>query len=163
MGLTLVNLVLATVLLIGGIMALKLAPGHALLVAAFVVAIVFVIVQAVVAVLTQIDMAAVIADIMPGMMQAAGTKAGAGGDQAAVMAMAAKVGMYVGLAFSLVLALAKLIFYAVGTLYSAVRTSASCLKPRRPGTPGRTLAERDRSRISCVVTLVYGRCRRSRS
>ena len=119
LGPVLANLVLSGGLLAGGILALRMAPkSRKFLIAVFLAGIVFEIVRVIVQSHMQIDMAAVISDSMSRMMQTAAPKGRPGADQAAAFAsMAAKVGVFVGLAVTVIFGLAKVIFYVVGVLY----------------------------------------------
>ena len=115
----LLNVLIGSSLLTGGILALKLNPtGSRLLIAAFTTAIVFEILRAVLQTFMQIEMAEVMYDSMSRMMQATPSRSGAVPAEAtAVTAVFMKIGVYVGLAFTLAFALAKVIFYAIGTRY----------------------------------------------
>jgi hypothetical protein len=116
MGFALANLVVAGGMLAGGIMALNRFPAaRALLLVVFAVAVPFEVSRSVVNVLMQRDIAVVLSDLMPRLMETSPPAHGPNARQAAEMGeMAAKVVLYLGLAFTLAFSLAKLIFYAVG-------------------------------------------------
>jgi hypothetical protein len=118
-GLGLLNVAFASCLLAGGIMMLKMNPkARTFLVTVFAAVIVFEIVRAVVTVFMQLDIAAAMSDVMPRMMMAAGPKGGPGAEQgAAFMGTVAKASAFVGMAFSLGWALAKMVFYGVSACY----------------------------------------------
>lgn len=119
LGFFLLNVVIGGSLLTGGILALKLNPkGIQLLIIAFTTAIVFEILRAVLQTFMQLEMAEVVPDSMSRMMQATAPRRGSGAAEgAAVAAVFMKICVYVGLAFTLAFALAKVIFYAIGTRY----------------------------------------------
>jgi hypothetical protein len=122
LALLLANTVLAGSLLAGGIAALRMVPkARTFLLAVFVAAILFVILRAVIEAFGQIEMAAVISDSMRNAMATAvprGPAAGQATAQATHMAtMFAKVGVFLGMAVTVVLALAKVIFYGIGARY----------------------------------------------
>jgi len=106
-------------LLAGGIITLGIKPaGRRLLIGAFAVAVVFEVLRAVFHVFMQIEMAAVMSDSMSRIMEATSPAGAPGADQAAtIAAVATQVGVFVGIAFTCVYVLAKLIFYAVGIHY----------------------------------------------
>jgi hypothetical protein len=118
-GFALLNVGLAASMLVGGIMALKRAPkARALLMTVFAVALPFEISRCTVQAFMQWETASVISDIMPRMMGASAPANGPGAQQAAAMgSVFAKVGIIVGLAFGLILSLAKLTYYGVGWCY----------------------------------------------
>jgi hypothetical protein len=125
LGFMLANMVLAGGLLAGGITALGLAPkARKLLLAVFLAAIAFVIVRAIVHVSMQMEMATIISD-MPGSMSRIMAASAPKGPQAArqvaqateMAAIFAKIFVFLGMACSLVLALAETVFYAVGARY----------------------------------------------
>lgn len=119
LGFLLLNVPISGSLLAGGIMALKLNPkGRRLLIAAFTTAIVFEILRAILQTFLQIEMAEVMYDCMSRMMLGAAPQDHAGAAEgAAVTAVFMKIGIYLGLGVALVLALAEVIFYAIGTRY----------------------------------------------
>lgn len=119
LGFLLLNVVIGGSLFTGGILALKLNPkGSRLLIAAFTTAIVFEILRAVLQIFMQIEMAEVMYDSMSRMMQATAPQNGAvAAEGAAATAVFMKIGVYIGLAFTLTFALAKVIFYAISTRY----------------------------------------------
>lgn len=110
LGITLLNLLFASSLLVGGIMTMKLNPtGRTFLAAVFLAVIVFEIVRLVITVFMQLDMAAAMSAAFQG---------GPGTDQAtALLATSMKVGTFVGMGIGFVLALGKIIFYGIGASY----------------------------------------------
>jgi hypothetical protein len=108
-GTTLLNLLFAASLLIGGIMAMKLNPaGRTFLVAVFVAVIVFEVVRVGITVSMQLDIAAAMSSAFKDVAN----------DQAiTVFATAMKFGTYVGMAFGIGLALAQVVFYVIGASY----------------------------------------------
>jgi hypothetical protein len=118
-GLALLNAGLAASMLAGGIMALKRTPrARTLLITVFAVALLFEISRSIFYVFMQWEMAAVITDFLPRMMEASSPANGPNAQQSAAMgAVIAKASIIVGLAFSLTLSVAKLIYYAVGWSY----------------------------------------------
>jgi len=118
-GFSLVNFVLGASLLVGGILVLQLKPkGRAFLAAIFAATIVFELVRIPTYAVMQREIASVVADSMPRMMNAAAAKGGAGADSAAALATTAmKIWTFVVIAFTLIFGLAKVIFYAVGARY----------------------------------------------
>jgi hypothetical protein len=108
-GTTLLNVLFASSLLIGGIMVMKLNPaGRKFLVTVFIAVIVFEIVRAAITVVMQLDMAAAMASAIQG---------GPNNQQAAFLATTMKLGVYLGMAFGVVWGLAKIIFYGIGASY----------------------------------------------
>lgn len=117
LGFALLNVVIAGSLVTGGILALKLHPnGRKLLIAAFTTAIVFELLRAIMNVCMQLEMSEIMYDSMSRMMRASAPP-GAGPEGAAITAAAMKVGVYIGIGITLVMVLAKLIYYAIGTQY----------------------------------------------
>ena len=110
LGTTLLNLLFATSLLVGGIMTMKLNPtGRTFLVTVFLAVIVFEIVRLVITVFMQLDMAAAMTAAFQG---------GAGANQgAALLATSMKVGTFIGMGIGLVMALGKIVFYGIGASY----------------------------------------------
>lgn len=119
LGFALLNVVIAGSLVTGGILTLKLHPnGRKLLIAAFTTAIFFELLRAIMNVCMQLEMSEVMYDSMSRMMQAAAAPGKGGGPEgAAITAAAMKIGVYIGLGITLVMVLAKLIYYAIGTQY----------------------------------------------
>ena len=119
MGLLATNIVLASCLIVGGIMVLRFHPkGCSLLVGAFVVAIAFETARTIVGVAMQLDTAAVMSQTMVRMAEASPSSGGSGGVQAAeTIAMITRIGVFVGMAFTVVFGLAKIIFYIIGFRY----------------------------------------------
>jgi len=115
MGITVLNLVIASSLIAGAIMVLNLNPkARTLLVAVFAAAIVFEIVGGGFMVFIQLDMA----PAMSRMMTANTPKGGPGAEQAAVVtAMVAKVVMFLVIALRVGWILAKIVFYGFGARY----------------------------------------------
>ena len=92
--------------------------GCSLLVGAFVVAVIFEIVRTIVGVVIQLDTAAAMSEMMVHMAEARPSHNGSGGPPTAeTIAMLAKVGAFIGIAFSVVFGLAKIVFYIVGFRY----------------------------------------------
>jgi hypothetical protein len=117
-GIGLLNLVIASCLLAGGIMAIKMKPNiHRFLVGVFLAAIVFEVIAAVVGIYMQLEMSSIITDFMSKMVTSLPKGAKGGDEAAAIMMTAAKVGVIIGMVFSLGWALAKMIFYGVSASY----------------------------------------------
>lgn len=77
----------------------------------------------------QWEMAAVMSDWLPRMMEASAPANGPNAQQAAALGMViAKAGIMVGLAFQLIFSLAKLIYYAVGWSYLRRPTASRWLE-----------------------------------
>jgi hypothetical protein len=132
----LANTVLAGSLLAGGIAALMMVPkARTFLLAVFVAAIAFVIVRAVVEAFAQMEMAAAISDSMRNIMATAappGPAARQGAAQAAEMATVfTKVGVFGGIAITVLFALAKVIFYAIGARYLCRPNIRRLFEPNR--------------------------------
>jgi hypothetical protein len=88
------------------------------LITVFAVALVFETSRSIVQVFMQREMAAVISDSVPRMMEASAPANGPNAQQAAVLGTAiAKASIIAGLAFQLIFSLAKLTYYAVGWSY----------------------------------------------
>ena len=124
-GFALLNMGLAASMLAGGIMALNRAPkARTILLAVFAVAILFEISRSIVQVFMQREMAAVMSDMLPRMMETSMPANGPNAQPASAMvAVIAKAAIMVGFAFNLILSLAKLIYYGVG--WSYLRRSAA--------------------------------------
>jgi hypothetical protein len=115
LGFSLAHLVVAGILLAGGIVALRRGPGGCkFLVTAFVVAILFELSRVVFGTIVQIDMWAAISDSMSRMAE---NPAGDGGQSGALMATVMMVSFIVGIALTICFVLAKVIFYGVGARY----------------------------------------------
>jgi hypothetical protein len=115
-GVVLLNLVISAGLLAGGIMGLKMIPkARAWLVTVLAAAILFEIIATVHTVIIQVETASVITGQMSKMM----TTMPKGGppEGKAIVETAAKVGVFIGMAFSLGWALAKVVFYGFGVCY----------------------------------------------
>jgi hypothetical protein len=109
LGTTLLNLLCATSLLVGGIMTMKLNPtGRSFLVMVFVAVIVFEIVRLVIMVFMQLDMAAAMTAAFQG---------GPSNQAAAFLATSMKIGTFVGMGIGFVMALGKIVFYGIGASY----------------------------------------------
>ncbi len=118
-GFALFNAGLAASMLAGGIMALNRARGaRTLLITVFAVAILFEISRSILQVFMQWDMAVVMSDVLPRMMETTAPANGPNAQQAAAMAtVIAKASIIAGLAFTLILSVAKLSYYTVGWSY----------------------------------------------
>ncbi len=129
-GFALLNVGLASAMLAGGIMALNRTPrARTLLITVFAVALLFEISRSAVQVFMQWEMAAVMSDWLPRMMEASAPANGPNAQQAAALGMViAKAGIMVGLAFQLIFSLAKLIYYAVGWSYLRRPTASRWLE-----------------------------------
>jgi hypothetical protein len=118
-GFALLNVGLAGGMLSGGIMALNRVPrARTILIAVFSVALLFEVFRTIVYIFMQWEMAAVMSEMLPRMMEATAPRNAPNPQQAAaIAATAAKVGIVVGLAFTLIFSVAKLVYYAVGRSY----------------------------------------------
>jgi hypothetical protein len=118
-GFALLNMALAASMLAGGIMALNRAPkARTILLAVFAVAILFEISRSIVYVFMQCEMATVMSDMLPRILEtsmpANGPNVPNAQDTAAMGTVVARAIIIVGFIFHLVLSLAKLIYYGVG-------------------------------------------------
>ncbi len=122
----LLNVGLAGCMLAGGIMGLKRnAKARTLLTAVFAVAILFVISRGIVEAFAQWEIAAIMSDLLPRMMEQAGPPNAPNVPNAAAMGSAfAKIGIVLGLAYAVVSIVVKLTYYAVGWFY--LRRPAVC-------------------------------------
>ncbi|MEX2118203.1 MAG: hypothetical protein WD847_01230 [Pirellulales bacterium] len=117
-SLYIVHLMVASTLLVGGILAVMLKPvGRRLLLGVFVGAIVFELVRIVPTVIMALENMAIVEEYMPRLAEASnqGGQAPPGMDQ--TMGAFAKVGAIVGLVAAVAMMLFKCAFYVVGTLY----------------------------------------------
>jgi hypothetical protein len=114
-GVVLLNLVISAGLLVGGIMGLKMVPkARVWLVTVLAAAILFEIIAAVIAIFIQIEMAS----FMSGSMSKIISSMPKGGPQGGnAIETFGKIFMFVGIAFSVGWALAKIIFYGFSVLY----------------------------------------------
>jgi hypothetical protein len=118
-GFAMLNVCLATGMLAGGILVLKRTPrAGTLLITVFAVALLFEIARSIFQGFVQWEMAAVMSDFLPRMMEASAPANAPNAPQVAVMGAAiAKASLVVGFAFQLILSVAKLVYYAVGWSY----------------------------------------------
>ena len=118
-GIGFFNLLIASCLLVGGILVLKMKPKTpAFLTTVFACAILFEIAACVAGTFVQMKVGAVLSETMPRMMTSAVPKGGQGADEAAAMATVfTKVAYFAGVAITIGWALAKMIFYGFSISY----------------------------------------------
>jgi hypothetical protein len=113
----LVNLVLGTSMFIGGIYVLQLSPkGREFLAAVFVAAIVFELVRIPIIVSMQYQVAAVMSDSMPRMMNSINNQDGSNA-AAEAATIFTRIWIFVLIAIMAAFFLAKIIFYTIGVRY----------------------------------------------
>jgi hypothetical protein len=118
-GFSCINLLLSAAILIGAILVLSLTPlGRSALVDVFLAAILFEVIRTAVQIVMQVDFTTATAAAMQRMFEAMPHAAGPKDAQAIeVAAVAAKIGFYIGIAFTVCVAATQAIFYIVGFLY----------------------------------------------
>jgi hypothetical protein len=118
-GFAMLNVCLAAGMLTGGIMVLNRIPwARRLLITLFAVALLFEIARSIFQGFLQWEMAAIMSDFLPRMMEASAPVNGPNAPQVVVMGAAiAKASLIVGFAFQVLFSVAKLIYYAVGWSY----------------------------------------------
>lgn len=136
-SLQIVHLVVACVLLAGGIMAVMLKPaGRRLLLGVFAGAIVFELVRIVPAVMMTQENMAIVEEYMPRLAEASnqGGQAPPGMDQ--TIGTFAKVGAIAGLAMQVAMMLFKCAFYLIGALYLSKPSVVMLYSQRADRAPG---------------------------